>query len=161
MFDRHCAPIFTKKYFDGEYKVNEQDLCKLVFGLVISLRNSMRQLNSKYCSHATDMFKLHFYESPTGYKFVLTTHPSDSFMVSPASAHTATHLGAALRHIYTHLFMPLVIMNMNQPLSKPPITMKDRKAMLKKGESIPALSPIIDCPQFEERVDRFLKSLRL
>ena len=162
IYDCHCAPIFIKKYFNGEYNVNEVDLQKLIFGLVISLKNTMKKLNSEYICHATDTFKLHYFESPTGYKFVLTTSPNELFNVNPNnSAATEPSLRISLQYIYTHYFMPFVIMNPQQKISAPTISMKERKQMYKAGKNLLEMSPKVNCPLFEERVDSYLKSLRI
>eukprot|EP00834_Sanchytrium_tribonematis_P004585 NODE_234_length_12000_cov_0.516343.p8 type:complete len:168 gc:universal NODE_234_length_12000_cov_0.516343:1857-2360(+) len=161
IYDRHCAPVFTKKYFNGEYNVNETDLQKLMFGLVISLKNTMKKLNSEYICHATDTFKLHYFETATGYRFVLTTSPNDSFMTSPNSATTESHLRQSLQYIYTHYFMPYVILNPQQKISAPTITMKERKQKYKAGINLLDMSPLVTCSLFEEKVDVYLKSLRL
>eukprot|EP00835_Amoeboradix_gromovi_P004454 NODE_347_length_10448_cov_0.163687.p8 type:complete len:168 gc:universal NODE_347_length_10448_cov_0.163687:6517-6014(-) len=161
IYDRHCAPVFTKKYFNGEYAVNESDLQKLIFGLVVSLKNTMKKLNSEYICHSTDTFKLHYFETPTGYKFVLTTSPSEFFTVSPSSSTTEPSLRASLQYIYTHYFMPFVILNPQQKLSTPTISMKERKALYKAGKNLLEMSPKVNSPLFEERVDLYLRSLRL
>ena len=161
IYDRHCAPVFVKKYFNGEYNVNEVDLQKLIFGLVISLKNTMKKLNSEYICHATDTFKLHYFETPTGYKFVLTTSPNDLFNVSPNSATMEPSLRTSLQYIYTHYFMPFVIMNPQQKISTPTITMKERKQLYKAGKNLLEMSPKIVSPLFEEKLDSYLRSLRL
>ena len=161
IYDRHCAPVFVKKYFNGEYSVNEEDLQKLIFGLVISLKNTMRKLNSEYICHATDTFKLHYFETATGYKFVLTTSPSETFNTSPNSAATETSLRTSLLYIYTHYFMPFVIMNPEQKISTPTITMAERKKLYKSGANLLDMSPKITSSLFEEKLDAYLRSLRV
>ena len=50
---------------------------------------------------------MHTFESPTGYKFVLT------------SSKDVADLQPALNHIYTELFLPFVILNPLYTLGKP------------------------------------------
>ena len=50
-------------------------------------------------SYTTELYKLHFYEVPTGLKFVLL------------SKNTKDDLLGVLKHIYTDLFIPYVIKN--------------------------------------------------
>jgi len=83
---------------------------KLVFGLLFSLKQFCIKVDpcraegdnedgSVARSIATDTYKLHFLDSPTGIRIALVTEPS------------AGDLRAAMRHIYENLYAQMVMRN--------------------------------------------------
>jgi len=75
---------------------------KLVYGVIISLRQMVKKMAVKddtLVSYRTSTYKLHVYETMTGYKFVILTDPN------------AESLRFALRQIYTGPFMDYVVRN--------------------------------------------------
>ncbi|CAK9785761.1 snare-like protein [Cutaneotrichosporon oleaginosum] len=75
---------------------------KLVYGVVLSLRNMVKKLSGRdeqFTSFKTAQYRLHLYETLTGYKFVLLSDPS------------ADSLRFVLRQIYTGPFIDFVARN--------------------------------------------------
>ncbi|CAD6566857.1 MAG: TRAPP subunit bet5 [Tremellales sp. Tagirdzhanova-0007] len=75
---------------------------KLVYGVVLSLRNMVKKLSGRdeaFTSYRTSNYKLHLYETLTGYRFVLLSDPS------------ADSLRFVLRQLYTGPFIDHVVRN--------------------------------------------------
>ncbi|KAG8760826.1 TRAPP subunit bet5, partial [Ceratobasidium sp. 423] len=66
---------------------------KLVYGVLLSLRHMVQKLSGRpdeaFSSYTTAMYKLHYFETMSGYKFIMLTDPS------------ADALRFILRQIYT------------------------------------------------------------
>ncbi|XP_074994605.1 trafficking protein particle complex subunit 1 [Calonectris borealis] len=80
-----------------------------MFGMLFSLRSfvgkmSPTDMRDGFVSFHTSKYRLHYYESPTGLRLALNTD------LSVACAREALH------HIYSHLFVELVVKN---PLCPP------------------------------------------
>jgi len=75
---------------------------KLVYGVVLSLRNMIKKLSGRddqFVNYRTNAYKLHLFETPTGYKLVMLSDPkSDS-------------LRFVMRQIYHGPFIDYVIRN--------------------------------------------------
>ncbi|KAF7783129.1 hypothetical protein Agabi119p4_2505 [Agaricus bisporus var. burnettii] len=75
---------------------------KLVYGVVLSLRNMIKKLSGRdesFTSYRTSTYKLHLHETTSGYKFVMLTDPkSDS-------------LRPILRQLYAGPFVEYVVRN--------------------------------------------------
>ncbi|WOO85187.1 Transport protein particle subunit bet5 [Vanrija pseudolonga] len=105
---------------------------KLVYGVVLSLRNMVKKLSGKdeaFTSYKTPQYRLHLYETLTGYKFVLLSDPF------------ADSLRFVLRQLYTGPFIEFVVRN-------PLIEMDSRT----QG---------IDNDQFRGAVDRHVRGLSI
>ncbi|ODN80667.1 hypothetical protein L202_02844 [Cryptococcus amylolentus CBS 6039] len=75
---------------------------KLVYGVLISLRSMVKRLSGRdeaFTSYSTPQYKLHLFESPTGYKFVLLSDPSSD------------DLRFVLRQLYVGPFLEYVVRN--------------------------------------------------
>jgi len=75
---------------------------KLVYGVILSLRQMVKKMAVKddtLVNYRTSTYKLHVYETMTGYKFVILTDPN------------AESLRFALRQIYTGPFLDYVVRN--------------------------------------------------
>ncbi|KAI0743923.1 snare-like protein [Daedaleopsis nitida] len=75
---------------------------KLVYGVVLSLRNMIKKLSGKdeqFVNYQTSTYKLHLYETPSGYKFVMLSDPN------------ADSLRFVLRQIYSGPFLEYVVRN--------------------------------------------------
>ncbi|KAI0779705.1 snare-like protein [Fomes fomentarius] len=75
---------------------------KLVYGVVLSLRNMIKKLSGKdeqFVNYQTSTYKLHLYETPSSYKFVILSDPS------------ADSLRFVLRQIYSGPFLEYVVRN--------------------------------------------------
>ncbi|KAK8861445.1 hypothetical protein IAR55_002264 [Kwoniella newhampshirensis] len=75
---------------------------KLVYGVILSLRNMVKKLSGRdeaFTSYSTAQYKLHLYETITGYKFVLLSDPSSD------------SLRFVLRQLYVGPFVEYVVRN--------------------------------------------------
>jgi len=75
---------------------------KLVYGVVLSLRNMVKKLSGKdeqFVNYRTSTYKMHLYETLSGYKFVMLTDPN------------ADSLRFVLRQIYSGPFLEYVVRN--------------------------------------------------
>ncbi|KAI9094131.1 Sybindin-like protein, partial [Phlyctochytrium arcticum] len=80
-----------------------EEEAKLVYGVVFSLRNLVNKLISKpgegFLSYKTNAYRLHYFETPTGLKFVMNTDPHMDSMRE------------TLRTIYSHIYVEYVTRN--------------------------------------------------
>ncbi|KAK1227115.1 Trafficking protein particle complex subunit BET5 [Marasmius sp. AFHP31] len=77
---------------------------KLVYGVVLSLRNMIKKISGRdeqFVNYRTSSYKLHLFETVSGYKFVLLSDPA----ADPAG------LRLALRGIYVGPFLEYVVRN--------------------------------------------------
>ncbi|TFK44748.1 TRAPP complex subunit bet5 [Crucibulum laeve] len=75
---------------------------KLVYGVVLSLRNMIKKLSGRdeqFVNYRTSSYKLHVFETLTGYKFVMLSDPK------------ADSLRFVLRQIYIGPFLEYVVRN--------------------------------------------------
>ncbi|KIP08427.1 hypothetical protein PHLGIDRAFT_23551 [Phlebiopsis gigantea 11061_1 CR5-6] len=75
---------------------------KLVYGVVLSLRNMIRKISGKdeqFVNYRTSTYKLHLYETLSGYKFIMLSDPN------------ADSLRFVLRQIYSGPFLEYVVRN--------------------------------------------------
>ncbi|CAG8611383.1 2721_t:CDS:2 [Paraglomus brasilianum] len=90
--------------------VNIDEEAKLVYGVVFSLRNFVRKLSGSqdgFISYRTSQYKLHYYETPTGLKFIINTDPN------------VESLRPALRQIYVNFYVEYVVKNPLSPVEHP------------------------------------------
>jgi len=107
---------------------------KLVYGVLLSLRNMVKKLSGRdetFVSYRTSTYRMHLFETISGYKFVLLT--------DPAAAPDVVRI--VLRRIYTGPFIEFVVRN--------PLVSMDSK---EEG---------IDNDHFRESVDRLVRGLSL
>ncbi|KAI9257127.1 Sybindin-like family-domain-containing protein [Phascolomyces articulosus] len=82
--------------------ISIEEEAKLVYGVIYSLRNFVRKLSSnqdEFISYKTSTYRLHYYETPTGLKFVMNS-----------DANTES-LRAVLKQIYVQLYVEFVVKN--------------------------------------------------
>lgn len=113
LFDRHGTCLHYEEWkrprgaMDGDGDGDRKNM----FGLIFALRNMTFKLSSgddrntrrgvpKY--FVTDVYALHYFETMTGLRFILTTG-SDFDRSSDISTNLA--------HIYAHIFVPTVVLN--------------------------------------------------
>ncbi|KAJ6499949.1 TRAPP complex subunit bet5 [Mycena vitilis] len=75
---------------------------KLVYGVILSLRNMVKKLSGRdeqFVNYRTSAYKLHVYETVSGYKFVMLSDPA------------AESLRYILRQIYVGPFLEYVVRN--------------------------------------------------
>ncbi|KAG4095054.1 Sybindin-like protein [Neocallimastix lanati (nom. inval.)] len=127
LFNRHCKCIYYANWQndndDISLSTKNNDMkweeeAKLVYGVVYSLRNLCRKLstvngvpekNEKegemeeedrgFLSYKTNAYKLHYYETPSGLKFVICTDPR------------TPNLQDMLHQIYRDIYVEYVIKN--------------------------------------------------
>ncbi|KAJ2463876.1 TRAPP complex subunit bet5, partial [Coemansia sp. RSA 2322] len=86
-----------------------EEEAKLVYGVVFSTRNIINKLNAKdgpqggnpggFMSFATNTYRLHYFEAPTGVKFIITTDVS------------TTSMQPVLEMIYRNIYVEYVVKN--------------------------------------------------
>ncbi|KAJ3190407.1 Trafficking protein particle complex subunit 1 [Gaertneriomyces sp. JEL0708] len=77
---------------------------KLVYGVIFSLRNLVNKLSPQpesdgFLTYKTSHYKLHYFETPTSLKFVMTTDPYMDTMRE------------VLRTIYAQIYVEYVVKN--------------------------------------------------
>lgn len=80
---------------------------KLVYGVILSLRHMVKRLSRRdeqFTSYRTSTYKLHLYETLSGYKFVMLSDPS------------AEGLRFTLRQIYSGPFVDYIVRNPLVPM---------------------------------------------
>eukprot|EP00758_Cryptobia_borreli_P015299 Tbor_TRINITY_DN6012_c0_g1::TRINITY_DN6012_c0_g1_i2::g.10198::m.10198/K20300/TRAPPC1, BET5; trafficking protein particle complex subunit 1 len=101
IFNRYADCIFYRNW--GRLSPEEEGESNLVAGLIYSLKIVMKQLsydgNAGYKALSTSYYKLHFLETPTGYRFALTTSPDMS----------ASFGQSLLEEIFRTLFVEFVV----------------------------------------------------
>ncbi|KAF9575433.1 TRAPP subunit bet5 [Mortierella alpina] len=110
---------------------------KLVYGVVYSLRNLVKKLGQShdgFIAYKTSHYKLHYYETLTGLKFVLNSDPG------------VESLQQALRQIYTQFYVEHVVKN---PLASTSLTSGNVNPETMGAEG------------FRSGVDRFVRSLTM
>ncbi|CAJ0751492.1 12271_t:CDS:10, partial [Entrophospora sp. SA101] len=90
--------------------INLDEEAKLVYGVIYSLRNFVKKLTGSqdgFLSYRTSTYKLHYYETPTGLKFVINTDTN------------ADSLRPVLRQIYVNFYVEYVVKNPLSPAEHP------------------------------------------
>ncbi|KAL1510323.1 hypothetical protein AB1Y20_006643 [Prymnesium parvum] len=81
---------------------------KLMFGFLFSLKQLVAKISPRkgggFYACSTNVFKLNYFETPSGHRFILCTDLSAGDMREP------------LRHIYSHIFVECLVKN---PLWRP------------------------------------------
>lgn len=93
------------------HKRSQADDAKLVFGVIFTLRNMVRQLGGpedEFISYRTGEYKLHYYETPTSMKFVMLT-----------DTRTSDNLRVVLHQIWANLYVEYVVRNPLSPVEHP------------------------------------------
>mmetsp|Transcript_107806 Transcript_107806/g.286998 ORF Transcript_107806/g.286998 Transcript_107806/m.286998 type:complete len:131 (-) Transcript_107806:67-459(-) len=95
--------IYNFYVFGRGRKVLCREETRLIRGLLLTLNSFTKQIGPKntmgFVSYATPQYKLHSFETASGYRFVLTTDPS------------VPNQQECLRHIYAELFVEYVVKN--------------------------------------------------
>ncbi|THH20433.1 hypothetical protein EW146_g938 [Bondarzewia mesenterica] len=75
---------------------------KLVYGVILSLRNMIKRLSGRdeqFVNYRTSAYKLHLYETTSGYKFVMLSDPNtESLRLVLRSIHTGPFLEYVVRN---------------------------------------------------------------
>lgn len=117
IFDRQGACLFHLNFGNPSNLLPDvtdeknQGRYKLVIGLLFSLKSFTRLIHGKFFhglkSYSTLHYKLHFYEVPSGLKFVLLTVPL-KYDFAPK-----------LQELYSTIYVPLVVRNPFHEQGKP------------------------------------------
>ncbi|ORY73994.1 putative trafficking protein particle complex subunit, partial [Neocallimastix californiae] len=108
LFNRHCKCIYYANWQnddDGSLSTKNdmkwEEEAKLVYGVVYSLRNLCRKLSTikGFLSYKTNSYKLHYYETASGLKFVVCTD------------HRTPNLQDMLHQVYRDIYVEYVIKN--------------------------------------------------
>lgn len=78
-----------------------------MYGVILSLRNMVKRLSGRdesFVSYRTSTYKLHLFETVTGYRFVMLSDPN------------AESLRFVMRSIYTGPFLEYVVRNPLVPM---------------------------------------------
>ncbi|PCH43661.1 snare-like protein [Wolfiporia cocos MD-104 SS10] len=113
--DMPRTPLPTQSQFTQPHTnstgLSFDEEAKLVYGVVLSLRNLIKKLSGRdeqFVHYRTSTYKLHLYETLSGYKFVMLSDPN------------VDSLRFVLRQIYSGPFLEYVVRN-------PLITMDSRE----------------------------------
>ncbi|KAI8640400.1 Sybindin-like family-domain-containing protein [Parasitella parasitica] len=82
--------------------ISIEEEAKLVYGVVLSLRNFVRKLSGSqdgFISYKTSTYRLHYYETPTGLKFIMNSDPNTE------------SLRMVLKQIHVQLYVEFVVKN--------------------------------------------------
>ncbi|KAI8577736.1 hypothetical protein K450DRAFT_177383 [Umbelopsis ramanniana AG] len=139
-----------------------EEEAKLVYGVVLSLRNFVRKLSGRqdgFISYKTSAYRLHYYETPTGLKFIINSDPYTE------------SLRPVLRQIYVQLYVEFVVKNAlmrfdntrwtigSSTVHDIPIAGDDDAEAAERQETQQIPAGYISNELFRVAVDRFIRSL--
>eukprot|EP00127_Corallochytrium_limacisporum_P000768 Clim_evm54s25 gene=Clim_evmTU54s25 len=81
IFDKHGTCLYHKEYSRPKVaQMNESEEHKLIYGMIYSLKSFAERIQVKegkegLHSFTTSAYKFNFYESASGFKFILNTDP--------------------------------------------------------------------------------------
>lgn len=105
VFDRNCTCLYYREWLrTKEAGISKDEEFKLMYGMIFSIKSFLSRLSHKnakenFLSYSTSKYKLHYFESATGLKFVLNTD------VSVGS------LSNELWHVYSTIYVEYVTKN--------------------------------------------------
>ncbi len=105
IFDRNCTCLYYKEWErHKEAGISQDEEFKLMYGMIYSIKSLVSRLSTKnakdsFVSYSTTKYKLHFYETPTGLKFVMNTDTN------------AEGIQDVLWHIYSKIYVEHVVRN--------------------------------------------------
>ena len=104
--------IFHKEWQTIPDTATKEDRERLLFGLLFSLNRTATKMSPKdhpgqLSSLTTSQYKMHFYQTATGYMFVLLTSAN------------CPNLREKLRQFFQQVFLPYVVMNPLYELNTP------------------------------------------
>ncbi len=96
--------LYYKEWKSLPDTATKEDRERLLFGLLFSMRRSVARMSpcgkpSQLSCYTTNSYKMHFYQSPTGYMFALFTTV------------TKGSLRDKLKQYFNQVFLPDVVMN--------------------------------------------------
>ncbi len=105
IFDRNCTCLFYKEWErHREAGISQAEEFMLMYGMIYSIKSLVSRLSTKsskesFVSYSTNKYKLHYFETPTGLKFVMNTDTGTE------------NMQAALWHIYSRIYVEYVVRN--------------------------------------------------
>jgi hypothetical protein len=105
IFDRNCTCLYYKEWVrHKEAGIPKDEEYKLMYGMIFSIKSLISRLSitsakEGLVGYSASNYKLHYFETPTGFKFVMNTDTS------------VGNVQDILRHIYARIFVEYVIRN--------------------------------------------------
>ena len=110
IFDRNCSCLYYKEWTrHKEAGIPREEEFKLMYGMIFSLKSLISRLSvtsakEGLVGYTASNYNLHYFETPTGFKFVMNTDTS------------VGNVQDVLRHIYARIFVEYVVRN---PVARP------------------------------------------
>ena len=105
IFDRNCTCLYYKEWSRTKQAgISRDEEFKLMYGMIFSIKSFLSRLSNRsakenFLSYSTSKYKLHYFESATGLKFVLNTDTS------------VGSVSEELWHIYSKIYVEYVTKN--------------------------------------------------
>lgn len=105
IFDRNCTCLYYREWERHKKAgISQDEEFMLMYGMIYSIKSLISRLSIKsakegFVGYSTNQYKLHYFETPTGLKFVMNTDTSVDSMQT------------ALWHIYSKLYVEHVVRN--------------------------------------------------
>lgn len=103
IFNRQGVPLFYKEWSRPSPAKDMREEHKLMFGFLFSLKQLVGKMSPRkgggFYACSTSAYKLHYFETASGLRFVLTTDLS------------ATDMRETLRYIYAQIFVECLTKN--------------------------------------------------
>ena len=115
IFNRQGAPLFYKEWSRPAAVKDMKEEHKLMFGFLFSLKQLVAKMSPRksggFYACSTNTYKLHYFETASGLRFVLTTDLA------------AADMREALRYIYSQIYVECLtktpLYAPNEPISCP------------------------------------------
>ena len=131
IFDRNCTCLYYREWLRHKKAgIPQEEEFKLMYGMLFSIKSLISRLSvtsakEGLIGYSASNYKLHYFETPTGFKFVLNTDTDEG------------DIQDVLRHIYARIFVEYVIRN---PLVSPGETVKSELFITKLDAYVQNLS---------------------
>ncbi|XP_054771251.1 trafficking protein particle complex subunit 1-like [Lytechinus pictus] len=113
IFDRFGTCLFYQEWNRSKQSgMSKDEEYKLMYGLIFSIKSFISRISPMdfkdgFLNYCTNSYKLHFFETPSGLKFILNS----SLNVGP--------MREILQHLYSAIYVDLIVRNPLCPLNKP------------------------------------------
>ena len=105
IFDRNCSCLYYKQWVRSkDAGISQDEEFKLMYGMIFSIKSLLSRLSPRttkegFLGYSTNKYKLHYYETPTGLKFVMLTDTN------------VGSLNDSLADIYSKIYVEYVVKN--------------------------------------------------